>query len=158
MHANFECSFRSGTIAAAGTLNIIFTTGSRPAVFFARTVGFSGAGASAVVFEGPTGVVAGTPVIAYPMDLVTDGTAQGVMTQGGTVSGTGTQKAAKTFYRGSVGVGTTVIGTYGAANGNRRLKPYTTYLLQFTNDDTGPQTFDLYFRWYEGVLEYPMGV
>lgn len=158
MHATFECSFRSASVAAAGTLNIVFTTGSRPAVFFARTVGFSGAGASATVYEGPTVTAAGTPAIVYPMDLVNNNAAQGVMTQGATVSATGTQRAAKTFYRGSTGVGTSVIGTYGAANGNRRLKPYTTYLLQFTNEDAGAQTFDLYFRWYEGPLEYPMGV
>lgn len=157
MHSTFECSFRSASIVAAGNLNIIFTTGSRPAVFFARTVGFSGTGASAVVYEAPTGVTGGTAVVLYPMDLVTGATAQGTMLQGATVSGNGTQRAAKTFYRGSSGVGNSVIGTYGSTTGNRRLKPYTTYLLQFTNDDSNAQTFDLYFRWYEGPLEYPLG-
>lgn len=148
--ATFEISFQTSSIAAAGTYNIIFTTGSLGAAFVARTVGFSGTAAKAIVYKAPTGVTGGSVQASYRMNQRVTNTAQGVMTIGATISGVGTQASAPTFYRGSAGVGPTTVGTYAVQSSTRTLEPNTTYLLQFTNNDAGAQIFDLYFQWIEG--------
>ena len=148
----YECSIRSPSVAAAGTYNIIFTTGARPAIFVARTVGFSGASLEANVYEDPTGVAGGTVVETFPTDIVMNNPSTSIMRPGATVTTNGTKRTATTYYRGSTGNGNAVIGTYSAAGGTRRLKGNTTYILQFTNTDSNAQTIDIYFRWYEGGL------
>lgn len=148
--ASFETSFQTASVAAGATYNIIFTTGALGAAFVARTVGFSGTAAKAIVYKTPTGVTGGTAQASYRMNQRITNTAQGVMTIGATVGGVGTQASAPTFYRGSSGVGPTTIGTYAVQSSTRTLEPNTTYLLQFTNNDAGAQVFDLYFQWIEG--------
>ena len=152
--AIFEATVRSSSIAAGGTYNIIFTTGSNPAVFLNRIVSFVGTAGSALVYEAPTGVSGGTVTPIFKLDQMDPQTIKGVMTQGATIGGVGTQASAPSYYKGSAGP---AVGTYVASTGFRRLKPATTYLLQFTNNDVGAQVIDIYFRWYEGPDPYPLG-
>lgn len=148
--ATFEATIRSSSIAAAGTYNVIFTTGPVGATFTNRTVGFNGTAGSAIVYEAPTGVTGGSAVVPYKLDLKRTEEAAGVMTAGATISGTGTQSSSVSYYRGTQGNGQFVVGTYATTVGMRTLKPNTTYLLQFTNSDGGAQVIDLYFQWKEG--------
>lgn len=153
--ALYESLVRSSSIAAAGKYNIIFTTGASPAVFLNRIVSFVGAAGDATVFEAPTGVTGGTNVPLFKLDQNDPQAVRGVMTQGVTISTTGTQVSAISYYKGAAGGPAT--GTFQASTGSRRLKPFTTYLLQFTNSDVGAQVIDIYFRWYEGPDPTPQG-
>lgn len=146
--AQYEATVRSASIPAAGLYNITFVAGSNPAVFLNRIVSFVGSAGSAVVYEAPTGLSGGTVVTSYKLDQLDPQTVKGVMTQGVTVGGVGTQVGAISYYKGAAGGPAT--GTFQALSGSRRLKGGTTYLLQFTNSDVGAQVIDIYFRWYEG--------
>lgn len=147
--ANFETSFKTASIPAAGVYNVIFTTGALGASFTARSVSFSGTAGSAAVYEAPTGVAGGTPAPSSRLNQRITTTALGVMTHGNTISTTGTSVAAVSYYRGSSGVGNSVVGTFVTAAAQRTLKPNTVYLLQFTNSDAAAQVIDLYFAWSE---------
>lgn len=157
MSGIFECSVRTASIPAGGVYNIAFSCGASPAVFQSRTVGFNGASGMANVYEAPTGVTGGTTQAIFPMDLYFGAVPQGVMTAGVTITGTGTKRAATSYYRGTTGNGQTSVGTFATIGGMRRLKNNTTYLLQFTNDDAEAQVIDIYFRWYEGGDATPGG-
>jgi len=152
--ATYETTVRTASIPAAGTYNITFNTGAIPAVFLNRIIGFTGTAGSAVVYEAPTGVSGGTVQASYQADQLETQAARGVMTIGVTVGGVGTQRSAISYYKGAAGPS---VGTYSASTGQRRLKPFTTYLLQFTNSDVGAQVIDIYFRWYEGPDATPQG-
>jgi hypothetical protein len=153
--ATFEATVRSSSIAAGGTYNVTFTTGSNPAVFLNRIVSFVGSAGGAVVYEAPTGVSGGTATSMFKLDQMDPQTIKGVMTQGVTIGGVGTQISAPSYYKGTAGG--PAVGTYAPSTGFRRLKPFTTYLLQFTNSDVGAQVIDIYFRWYEGPDPHPQG-
>ena len=146
--AQYEATVRSSSIAPAGLYNITFVTTSNPAVFLSRIVSFVGSAGSAIVYEAPTGLSGGTVVPIYKLDNLDSQVVKGVMTQGVTVGGVGTQVGATSYYKGAAGGPAT--GTFQSLNGSRRLKGATTYLLQFTNSDVAAQVIDIYFRWYEG--------
>lgn len=155
--AVFESSVRTGNIAATtGTYNVVFNTGNTPAVFLVRNVNFTGLGFVAEVYEAPTGVAGGTVGTIFNSDQIDGSTARGTITFGPTVTTVGTRIAAPTYYRGTASNNPNqVAGTFGSSTGQRRLKPNTIYLLQFTNNDTAIQTLDLYLRWYEGADSRP---
>lgn len=154
----FESSVRTASVAAAGTHNMVFSTGSTPAVFLARNVNFAGAGFTAEVYEAPTGVTGGTASLGYASDQIGGSVPKGAMTTGVTITTPGTKIAATSFYRGTASNNPNqAVGTFGTLGGSRRLKPNTTYLLQFTNNDSAAQTLDVYFRWYEGADPTPAG-
>ena len=153
----YECSVRSSSVAAAGTYNIVFTTGPTHCVFLDRLVGFSGVAAEADVYRAPV-YSGGTIAPFFAIDTSTGTPSSSVFTIDATVSGLGTKVGATSYYRGSTSVGNGIVGTYGSQQGKRRLSPYTTYLLQFKNTDINPQVIDVYFRWYEGPQESPGGV
>ena len=148
--AVFETAFRSASIPTGQVYNVVFTTGSNGATFTNRTIGFSGTSGSAIVYEAPTGVTGGTAVTSYKLQNNKTANASGAMTHGVTISGVGTQGSAPSYYRGSAGIGPSVIGTYSTSASARVLKANTTYLLQFTNSDAAAQVIDLYFQWSEG--------
>lgn len=153
----YECAIRSPSVAAAGTYNIIFTTGPTHCVFLDRLVGFNGIAAEADVYRTPT-YTGGTEEPFFAIDTSIGQPSSSLFLSGATVTVLGTKVGATSYYRGSSTIGTGIIGTYGTQRGKRRLSPYTTYLLQFTNTDTNPQIIDIYFRWYEGPQESPGGV
>lgn len=153
--ANYEAIVRSSSIPAAGKYNITFNTGATPAVFLNRIVSFVGSAGDATVYEAPTGVSGGTVTPIFKLDQNDSQAVRGVMTQGVTIGGVGTQVSAISYYKGAAGGPAT--GTFQASTGTRRLKPFTTYLLQFTNSDVGAQVIDIYFRWYEGPDPLPAG-
>ncbi|HKY45663.1 MAG TPA: hypothetical protein VJM50_21415 [Pyrinomonadaceae bacterium] len=155
----YECAIRSPSIAAAGFFNIIFTTGNSHCVFLDRLVGFSGLETVANVYRSPT-VTEGTGTVG---EFFAIDTSTGVVTISNflvnpTVTSVGTKVGATSYYKGSTTVGNGVIGTYGTQRGKRRLAPFTTYLLQFQNNDISAQVIDVYFRWYEGPQESPGGI
>lgn len=151
--AIFECSFRSSSVAAAGTYNVIFTTGAAPCVFLSRNVSFLGTAYIADVYEAPTGVAGGVAISLLPLDNIVAPVATGAMLAGSTITTQGTKRGATTWYRN----GQSTVGTFGSSARTRRLKANTTYLLQVTNQDAGAQVFDLYFAWYEGPDTAPLG-
>lgn len=152
----FESSVRSASIATGATYSIVYNTGNTPAVFLARNVNFAGIGFIAEVYEAPTGVTGGTTGVVFNSDQILGASPRGVMTFGATVVGVGTRIAAPTYYRGTASSNPNqVAGTFGPSAGQRRLKPNTTYLLQFTNSDEAAQSLDVYFRWYEGADPAP---
>lgn len=155
----YECAIRSGSIPAAGLFNIIFTTGNTHCVFLDRLVGFNGSETVANVYRSPV-FTGGTPVGAefFPIDTSIGQPTLSQFLLGATVSDVGTKVGATSYYRGSTTIGTGIVGTYGTQRGKRRLSPFTTYLLQFQNNDAGAQVIDVYFRWYEGPQESPGGV
>lgn len=146
---NFETSFKSASIPAAGTYNVVFTTGDLGATFTSRIIGFSGSAGAATVYEGPTGVTGGSTAAIHKLNQRFTTAPLGVMTHGVTISGTGTQASAPTYYRGTTNPGPGVVGTYATAAASRTLKPNTTYLLQFVNNDAAAQVLDIYFAWQE---------
>ena len=156
--AIYEATIRSTSIPPGGTYNVLFTVGVVPAIFYNRTVGFSGTAGDAVVYEAPSGITGGTDVIPYVTDQTDLQVNRGQMYAGVSVTAPGTQRSARSYYRGSGSPGPSVVGTYSTAAGSRRLKPQTAYILQFTNSDASAQVIDLYFRWYEGPQEHPGGV
>lgn len=153
----YECAIRSPSIAAAGLFNIVFTTGNTHCVFLDRLVGFSGLEAVANVYRTPT-FSGGTVEPFFAIDTSTGLASISEFHSGATVTAVGTKVGATSYYRGSTSVGNSIIGTYGTQRGKRRLSPFTTYLLQFQNNDTAAQIIDVYFRWYEGPQESPGGV
>jgi hypothetical protein len=148
--ATFETAFKSASIPAGQVYNVIFSTGPKGAIFTNRTIGFSGTAGVATVYESPTGVTGGTVASSYKLHNTRTESALGVMTHGVTISDTGTQSSSPSYYRGSTGIGPSVVGTYSTSSSSRVLKANTSYLLQFTNSDAGAQVIDLYFQWREG--------
>lgn len=153
----YECAIRSPSIAAAGLFNIVFTTGNTHCVFLDRLVGFSGLEAVADVYRDPV-YSGGTTDPFFAIDTSIGIPTNSVFHVGATITSVGTKVGATSYYRGSTSVGNSIIGTYGTQRGKRRLAPFTTYLLQFKNNDAAAQMIDVYFRWYEGPQESPGGV
>ena len=153
----YECSIQSTSVAPAGTYTIKFTTGPTHCIFLDRLVGFNGIACRANVYREPT-TTGGTVEPFFAIDTALGVPSTSVFTKGVTVTGIGTQVGATSYYRGTAALGNGVVGTYGNQRGRRRLAPFTTYILQFINDDVAAQTFDVYFRWYEGPMQYPGGV
>lgn len=150
----YECAITSPSIATGGTFSVIFTTGRTHCIFLDRLVGFNGLAARANVYKNPT-FTGGTVAPFFTID-----TSEGIPTisefkKDVVVTDVGIQVGATSYYRGSTTVGNGITGTYGTQRGRRRLSPYTTYMLQFINDDAAAQTLDVYFRWYEGPMQYP---
>ena len=153
----YECSIQSTSIAPGGTYSITFTTGPTHCIFLDRLVGFNGVASRANVYRTPV-VTGGTTHPFFAIDTANGIPSVSSFLKGVTVTDVGTQVGATSYYRGSAAIGNGVIGTYGNQRGRRRLAPFTTYMLQFINDDIAAQTFDVYFRWYEGPMQYPGGV
>jgi hypothetical protein len=153
----YECSIRSTSIPAGGTYSVVFTSGATHCIFLDRLVGFNGVAAKAEVYRTPT-FTGGTTADFFAIDTASGIPSISVFKAGPTVTAVGTKVGATSYYRGTDPLANGVVGTYGSQRGRRRLAPYTTYLLQFTNEDASAQVIDVYFRWYEGPMFYPGGI
>ena len=145
----FNASRRVTGVATGANLDSIFITGSKPVVFFERTIGRSGAGVSASIYRGPT-YTGGTVAEVFNTNDVKF-IASGIsLLANPTVTVVGEQTVATSYAIGNAtGSGQGGFATIGQP---LYMLPNTTYLLRITNLDAGSSDFTSFISWYEGAL------
>ena len=150
----YEVAALSTTVAANGTIDTLFTTGSLPVIIKARQVDFNGTSARANVYRSPT-FTGGTPVTYYNLNDISPVAGTVVIRSGGTVTSVGTEFGAPSFYIGTDGQANNKVGTYATLGNERILRPNTTYLLRLTNTSAAAMDIATYLSWYEGGTDLP---
>lgn len=142
------------TIAGNGFLRTVFLTGSLPVALKSRSIGFTGVGVSALIFEGPT-YTGGTPAAYENPNAINPVTGLSQIIVGSTVTDDGALIFAPEHLLGSTsqqnkGSGTREIGQ------EKIMKPNTAYLLRIESLDSQPQQVTSLLSWYEGGLDLPL--
>lgn len=134
-------------MATGANLDSVFITGSKPVVFFERTIGRTGAGVSASIYRGPT-YTGGTVAEVFNTNDVEFIASTIVLRANPTVTATGEQTVATAYAIGNTtGSGQGALATIGQP---LYMLPNTTYLLRITNLDAGASDFTSFISWYEG--------
>ncbi len=151
----YEVSALNSAVAAAGNVDVIFITGSKPVIVKARQLTFNGLAAVARVYRAPT-YTGGTPISTYNLNDRNPVASTVTVLTGATVTAVGTEFGAPTYMLGTTaGVGQAVTTTFSVAGQERILRPNTTYMLRLTNTSANPQDFTSYLSWYEGGTDLP---
>jgi hypothetical protein len=150
----YELSADTPALAAAGNIDVIFTTGALPVTIKARQVKFNGASLVTRVYRAPT-YTGGTVTPYFNLNDVAPVTGLAVIRTTPTVTVVGTEFGAATYDLGSTGNGNSSLSTYAVTGIERQLRPNTTYLLRITNDSVAAQRVTSYLTWYEGNTDFP---
>lgn len=150
----YELSADTPSLAIAGNIDVIFTTGALPVTIKARQVKFNGASLVTRVYRAPT-FTGGSVTPYFNLNDIAPVTGLATVRTGATVTATGTEFGAPTFDLGSISNGNSSLSTYAVTGIERQLRPNTTYLLRITNDSAAIQRVCSYLTWYEGLLDFP---
>lgn len=151
----FEISSPPVSLGAAGNLDTIFITGSKPVLIKGRSVKFNGVLLTTRVYRAPT-YTGGTPATVYNLNDINPVATSVLVLTGATVTGVGVEFGAPTYDIGSVGIGGSSISTYATTGIERALRPNTVYLQRITNDDGSAQLVSGSLTWYEGNFDLPL--
>lgn len=155
--SQFEMSAYVGSLAAAGTSDFLFQTGSLPILIKDRQVATTATTAEFHTYKNPT-AVAGAAIPVYnqntnPAQAQTTTVSVHVATS---VSAVGTEISAPTYVVGSSGQGQSVVSTYTTTGASRILLPNTLYLGRFINTSGSTCAVASFLTWYEGVFDIPL--
>lgn len=153
----FYMQFYNASLAAAGTYNIVFTTGSKIALVKDRVLYTNGTNVSVQLFKGPTGVSGGTPITVQNYnDINPVATTVGIV-GGATVTGAGTSWGDPAHvWNASANGQAQQSGSGLAPRGDRVLLPNKSYLIRVVNNDaTNATPFDYFLTWFEGTPDLP---
>jgi hypothetical protein len=153
----FEVSGQTSSINTGANFYVALKVGAKPVVLlnlsFAFGTGTASTAGNVTLFEGPTGLTAGSGLVAYSLDRVDVNTPTLVVEGGAGVTTPGTQVGASAYYR-----GVNTLGIQASPVLTHRLKANTNYVLRINNTDAAAQVADVYLAWYEGPDAYPVGV
>lgn len=149
----FYMQFTLPAFAAAGTYNIVMTTGALPVLIKDRSMYSDGASISSQLFKAPTGVTGGTPITVQNYNDINPATTTVALLGGATVTTAGTSWGDPLHLYGAGGVGQRT-GANLAAHGDRVLQSNSSYLFRVVNV-TGAANVDYFVSWFEGPPDLP---
>ena len=145
----------NGSVAASGTYNLVFTTGSKVVLVKGRSLYTNGTSVSLQIFKAPIGVSGGTPIAVQNYNDINPVATTASGLSGATVTGNGTAWGGLEHIYNSSAAGQRT-GSGLAPGGDRVLLPNKSYMVQIVNgDSTAAAPFDYFLTWFEGQPDLP---
>lgn len=141
-------------VTGGASNDTIWLTGPSPVILKSRSIGFSGSGVSALIFEGAT-YSGGTPIPIYNPNAINPVATEALILSGATITDEGIQIFAAEHLIGSAsqqgkGSSTRPFGQ------EKIMKPNTVYLFRLTSLDAQAEDITSLVSWFEGEPDFPV--
>ena len=141
-------------VAGGASNDTIFLTGALPVSLKSRTIGYTGSGVSAFIYEAPI-YTGGAPAAYENPNAINPVKGLSQIIVGATVTADGALVFAPDHLLGNSS--RQGKGAVGSIVGQERImKPNTAYLLRLTSLDNQAQDITSFLSWYEGGLDLPL--